>query len=667
MQAGKILGLVVGGVIAVAALLLAAVWLFVDPNSYAPELAAAVKDATGRELTLQGKMRLSVLPWPALELNSVTLGNPAGFGGDPFVAVRHATFRARLLPLVQKRLEIDRIELDGVEVRLLEHDGRGNWQGLVGGVAPAATASGMASPGPGSPAGRAFARLASLKITHGRVTFRGYTLANLTVETGSFAQDALAPVTIHVDADRGRAGETSSVDAQFNLSADPHAGHFRVAALTVHGLAMLAGHVRPLRWGISTPALDLDLAAQTLIAPVLDLTVAGALLNGNLVGHGLPEAPTWSGALTLDPLILREFLPRLAITPPWTQDPKAFALLAGSASFGYAGHEFKLDDVKMTLDDTHITGHAAFADDDAPTLQFALAADHVDWDRYAAPAGAVASQKPTAPVAERAALAAPSVDEQGLEVDGTLAVGELHRAPFDLTAVRVTLIDSGGVLHLYPLRAQIDGGEYTGNINIDRRGVQPTLTFDEHVTGIDLKSLNQGKTVHVSGRGNVNFKGTAHGAGDWLSTVDGHLDAVVTGGAVEGIDIGYQLARGESLLRREEEPLREDTHRTPFDTLKVSAQVNHGVARTEELAFSSQALKVTGQGTVNLTGQALDFSLLVDTLRSLGDIPLVIPVKVTGSVANPTVRPDFDALFKGGLRQRIEGVLKDKLKELFKR
>lgn len=666
MQAGKILGLVVGGVIAVAALLLAAVWVFVDPNSYAPELAAAVKDATGRELTLQGKMRLSVLPWPALELNSVTLGNPAGFGGDAFVTVRHATFRARLLPLVQKRLEIDRIELDGVEVRLVEHDGRGNWQGL-GGEAPAGTASGTASPGPGSPAARAFGHLASVKITHGRVTFHDYTLANLTVETGSFAQDSLAPVTIHVDADRGRAGETSSVDAQFNLSADPHAEHFRVAALTVHGLAMLAGHVRPLRWGFSTPALDLDLAAQTLIAPVLDLTVAGAHLNGNLVGHGLPEAPTWSGALTLDPLILREFLPRLAITPPWTQDPKAFALLAGSASFGYAEHGFKLDDVKMTLDDTHITGHAAFADTDGPTLQFALAADHVDWDRYAAPAGAVPGQKPTASVAERAVAAAPSAEGQDLEVDGTLAVGELHRAPFDLTAVRVTLIDSGGELHLYPLRAQIDGGEYTGNINIDRRGATPTLTFDEHVTGIDLKSLNQGKAVHVSGRGNVNFKGTARGAGDWLSTVDGHLDAVVTGGAVEGIDIGYQLARGESLLRREEEPLREDTHRTPFDTFKVTAQVNHGVARTEELAFSSQALKVTGQGSVNLTGQALDFSLLVDTLRSLGDIPLVIPVRVTGSVANPTVRPDFDALVKGGLRQKIEGVLKDKLKELFNR
>lgn len=666
MQAGKILGLVVGGVIAVAALLLAAVWVFVDPNSYAPELAAAVKDATGRELTLQGKMRLSVLPWPALELNSVTLGNPAGFGGDAFVTVRHATFRARLLPLVQKRLEIDRIELDGVEVRLVEHDGRGNWQGL-GGEAPAGTASGTASPGPGSPAARAFGHLASVKITHGRVTFHDYTLANLTVETGSFAQDSLAPVTIHVDADRGRAGETSSVDAQFNLSADPHAEHFRVAALTVHGLAMLAGHVRPLRWGFSTPALDLDLAAQTLIAPVLDLTVAGAHLNGNLVGHGLPEAPTWSGALTLDPLILREFLPRLAITPPWTQDPKAFALLAGSASFGYAEHDFKLDDVKMTLDDTHITGHAAFADTDGPTLQFALAADHVDWDRYAAPAGAVPGQKPTASVAERAAAAAPSAEGQDLEVDGTLAVGELHRAPFDLTAVRVTLIDSGGELHLYPLRAQIDGGEYTGNINIDRRGATPTLTFDEHVTGIDLKSLNQGKAVHVSGRGNVNFKGTARGAGDWLSTVDGHLDAVVTGGAVEGIDIGYQLARGESLLRREEEPLREDTHRTPFDTFKVTAQVNHGVARTEELAFSSQALKVTGQGSVNLTGQALDFSLLVDTLRSLGDIPLVIPVRVTGSVANPTVRPDFDALVKGGLRQKIEGVLKDKLKGLFNR
>ena len=67
MRTAKILGILVGAVIAVIALVLLAVRLFVDPNDYKPRIAAAVKNATGRELKLEGAIKLSVFPWIALE------------------------------------------------------------------------------------------------------------------------------------------------------------------------------------------------------------------------------------------------------------------------------------------------------------------------------------------------------------------------------------------------------------------------------------------------------------------------------------------------------------------------------------------------------------------------------------------------------------------------
>jgi AsmA protein len=151
-----------------------------------------------------------------------------------------------------------------------------------------------------------------------------------------------------------------------------------------------------------------------------------------------------------------------------------------------------------------------------------------------------------------------------------------------------------------------------------------------------------------------------------LKTLNGHVDADVTGGALEGVDLDFELERAEALIERATAPLA-DTHRTHFEVLKTSAEIRSGIAETKDLTISSPALKVTGEGTVNLAAQTLDLHVLADTLKSLQGVQVQIPVKVTGRLSDPTVRPDVEALAKGQLRQKIKDVLHDKLQSLFGR
>jgi len=82
---------------------------------------------------------------------------------------------------------------------------------------------------------------------------------------------------------------------------------------------------------------------------------------------------------------------------------------------------------------------------------------------------------------------------------------------------------------------------------------------------------------------------------------------------------------------------------------------------------------VHGGGTLDTATEALNYQLVatgagLDALKSV-DVPLTI----TGTLSNPAVRPDIEALAKGKLGQEvqqkaIEGVKKklgDKLKDLF--
>ena len=67
MRALKIFGIAIGGLVALLALALVAIWLLVDPNDYKDRIAAAVKDSTGRTLSLPGELKLSVFPWLAVQ------------------------------------------------------------------------------------------------------------------------------------------------------------------------------------------------------------------------------------------------------------------------------------------------------------------------------------------------------------------------------------------------------------------------------------------------------------------------------------------------------------------------------------------------------------------------------------------------------------------------
>jgi AsmA protein len=677
MRTAKILGIALGAVIALIALALLAVRLFVDPNDYKPRIAAAVKNATGRELLLQGAIKLSVFPWIALELGPASLGNPPGFSDEPFVSFQHASVRVKLLPLLSKRLEVGRVAVDGLDLKLSKNaEGKGNWQGFghSEGSAPAA-----AQPKAG---GEALQGIEGVKITNARVTYENLTLDNLNLETGSFADKRVVPVTLHVDAERGplkagaadgrpaepdatEGGEHASLDVRFNFSADAEDEKYSIAALNLNCMLTRPGNDKPLRFSATAPDIAVNLKAQTLSAPAYEVNAAGAMVNGSVKATAILDALAASGTVKLAPLVVREWLPRVGVAIPQTRDAKALSLVSASGDFTYGKHAVRFEQLEATLDDTHLKGNLAL-DLTTEAVKFELTVDTLDVDRYLPP-----PPPPGTPVPVAAPEPKPKSAEASkpLDANGTLAVGSVHVAPLDLSNVKVTVATNDKVMHIFPLRAQIYGGQYSGDVTLDSRTPTPALSLDEHLSGIDVGKLmaKDSKYLHVSGRGNVNLKATARGQGSEaiLKTLNGKFDLNVADGAVEGIDLGYELGRAEALIRREGMPNTPNSKRTKFDALKMSADIAAGIAETRDITMDSQVLKITGQGNANLPAKTVDLALLADTLKMAGNTPLKIPVKVTGSMTDPTVKPDIEALAKGQLKEKLNDLLQDKLKGLF--
>jgi uncharacterized protein involved in outer membrane biogenesis len=114
------------GPLAVAAL--AAPYL-VDVEAYKPALIQAVKEATGRELVIEGPMRLSLLPVPRVSAQQVHFANAVGAEGAQMIDVRWIGASPSWWALLKGQVEVGRLTLYQPTI-VLETDANGvpNWQ-----------------------------------------------------------------------------------------------------------------------------------------------------------------------------------------------------------------------------------------------------------------------------------------------------------------------------------------------------------------------------------------------------------------------------------------------------------------------------------------------------------------------------------------------------------
>ena len=96
-----------------------------DPNSLKPRIAEAVKQATGRDLSLTGNLSLKWSLRPTIALHGAALANPPGFSRPQMASLQELDLQLALVPLLSRRIEIERLVLVHPDI-LLETDAQGH-------------------------------------------------------------------------------------------------------------------------------------------------------------------------------------------------------------------------------------------------------------------------------------------------------------------------------------------------------------------------------------------------------------------------------------------------------------------------------------------------------------------------------------------------------------
>jgi AsmA protein len=499
---------------------------------------------------------------------------------------------------------------------------------------------------------------------------------------GHLTSGAATPVKLKVDLTPSAGAQPIALTSQFDLTLDTVKKQYGVASLELDGTMKPAPAAAAVSYKFSAPVLSADLNAQTLNAPSFKAQLGSATLAGSLRGSRIVDAPAFTGAFKLDPVALHDLMSEFGMAAPQTRDPKALSKLAARGDFTYGSNALAVNDLDVQLDDTELRGKAAVTNLDTKAMRFDLALDHINLDQYRSPEEAAA--KPVAKPAAAAAEPPPSDPFKTLQMDGSLTIGSATVSNITLTQMHVVLAAKDAVTHIAPATAKLYGGAYSGEITLDDRGAVAALKIDQSMTSIDMAAMLKdfAKTERISGRGTVTTNLTAQGlAGDALmKSLNGHIVANLDNGAVEGVDLAFEINRATALVQKQSLPAGSSSGRTKFDVFKASADIVNGVATTKDLNISSAFLRVTGQGSTNLVTNAIDYQVKATILKeppaaagaagkALADIPLTI----TGTTTSLNVRPDLEALAKARVQQEIDQhkgeiqqKLTDKLKGLFK-
>jgi AsmA protein len=624
--------------IALAALLglivvtLAIVALTFDPNDYRDEVASLVKEKTGRELNIEGKIGLSVFPWIGAELGRATLSSAPGFGDAPFAAIESADIKVRLLPLLRGRVEARAIKLDGLRLNLAKNKaGAANWEGFGG----AETEAPAEAPAEG---GGAIASVAvgGLAITNAEISYRddqsgaAYALRKLEVETGALAPGAPVDLKLRADLESAapKISTPLSLDARVAFDAD------NMAATIAKG---------------SLSALGLTLGVQDLKATQLN------------------AAWRVAGALNVAPFNPREMMKALQVAYR-PADANALTRMGLSAQLDASGDAIVLDGLSLQLDGTTIQGRLAMRDLNALRYQFDLKLDALNLDNYlpaTAPAKAARGSLFVADaVAAEPSGAAPDLSAlRTLRADGALGIAKLTAYGMSFTDFATTLKAADGMLDIAP-RTKLYGGETRGTIRLDARAATPALGIKQSLQAVQIGPLLKDLklTDKVSGTGALDLDLKARGLDPSAirRSLGGTARFNLREGAIDGADFMKMVNQARELYDqykgRPPEPRTEKTDRTVFQSLAGSFQIENGVAKTRDLNLQSSKLTATGVGFVDLTKDIYDMTLPVTPVRSEGKRTVTLPIVCRGSLSGgvPSCRPDLGAVAKGAAQEQLE-------------
>ncbi|CAI8844739.1 AsmA family protein [Pseudomonas sp. IT-P395] len=648
---GKILGLVLLGLLLIIVAAGFALTHLFDPNDYKDEIRQIARDKAHIELTLNGDIGWSLFPWLGLELHEAsvaTLVKPA----EPFADLQMLGLSVRVLPLLRREVQMSDVRVEGLNLRLnRDKDGHGNWEDIgkvpapAGATPPAATAGQPASETPVAvekPPQPIRLDIDSLTVNNARVEYndektgKQFSAESIQLSTGPVHDSTNIPVKATAFLGTNQPVLRVRTELTGELRIERALQRYKFEDMKLSG--ELAGD--PLQGKTMTFAaqgqLLLDKAANVAEWTGIKISANQLRALGELKANDLDKTPQITGGISIAQFDLAKFVDSIGQKLP--------AMAEGSLSkvelvsrVAATPSSVAFDNINLKLDDSSFSGRIAVEDFAKQSLRAVLKADTFNVDRYLPPKSAQANSATQVRQAEVASTEADAMAGAGstplpdkpsktawsterllpverlakLDVDADLTFGQLtlDKLPIQNAALKAT--GQGGLLTLTNLSGELYNGGFAANGTLDVRPTAPVLNLQTKLNRVPVEKIleSQGKNPPVKGLVTLtsNVTGSGNSQQALIDTLNGNASFVINNGVLLNANLEQQLCKGIATLNRKTlsgEPRGKDT---PFQELKGNLTFRNGIASNPDLKVRIPGMTVNGDGDIDLRVLGMDY------------------------------------------------------------
>lgn len=673
--------------IGVAALLILAVGatfalpFVVPPETIKKQISAAIKKQTGRDVSFKGKMSYRFFPNFGLDLNNIVVHNPPSIKGPDFVSIGRLQANLKLIPLLSKRVEVDRIILHRPEISLID-DGQGGTNYEIKSAALTRGLMGLVKTG--NRVIRSFKIAQSETLDASDIIAQ--TLERLEREEAEKAKKGKTPDAEKAGEDTAGADPKGPTISQTPSSAkgDIQIGEIEIingAVTLIDQKVNKETELNAINLIVKAPAADKDVTADGTVRFNEDrialngvFSTLGKLLKGEAVktsfnanserfeskfnGHiRIKNNIEFNGNTDVQTFSLQKLLGWFDVDVPRQGYGGAYirGQLVGNKD------NLVLKNATLKVDQTTLIGDIRMlpkggSGGERPLIEAILKTDTLNLDPYLAQnkeikRGALEGRKTAV-----AAWSTESFDvrflkdfDGSIQLDAGRVIAMGH--PFESAKVNAKL--TSGLMNVALPSFKLYSG--TGSLSLILNGAKPRPALKGRVAlkKVQIQPLltTAAGMKFISGAADLSLDITSAGTSQraMISALNGTGKIAVADGALEGINIPgilRNLQRGQltNLAKK-------STEKTDFSELTGSFAIERGMLKNQDLKMKGPLLRMTGKGIVNLPMEQIDYGLapkLVGSLRGQGGREdasgIQIPLRVKGPFSNPKILPDAKGL-----------------------
>ncbi|MGB7241200.1 MAG: AsmA family protein [Sulfitobacter sp.] len=599
-------------------LVVAVVSLFFLPKDRIAQIAAdQIRNATGRDVSISGDVSMTFWPVLGVRAGGLEVENAEWSKQGPMLTAANAAIGVDALSLLRGTIRITNIEAESPTIRLDQRrDGRASWQ-FADATGTAVIATETTPSKPARP-----------------ISIERLSITDATLIYDAEGSDLVSYQGVDLRLDWPERLGSAVITAVLR----PVGPEVQVAA-TIAGFAdFITGEVRPIDASVKTLGGTFNINGRASTAGA----VAGALTlktdntdtflrNLGLGGADLPQGLGRRIDMTTD----------LTLTPD---------------------RRLALRDLSVDLGGNQLTGAADITLNGTPHINAQLKAGALDLSGATSGSEAGSTSGGSAPAQSAGkgwstsridasglaafngdiALQADSVDLGSLKFGATRALLKNDRSRMVFELREVAAYD--GVLTGEFVMNNRNGLSVGGALNARAIEAQPLLTDAADLTRFTGK-----------GDADLSFLGAGQSIDAIMKSLSGEGAVTLGRGTITGFDLDRLMRAADATGGT-----------TVFDSLGATFTMANGVLRNQDLLMLLTNYRADGAGVVDLGQQQIDYTFTPVALRANSGKGIAIPVRIVGSWADPSIRPDLKAAIDLNLaeeKQALETRAKDKLRE----